>query len=46
MKVIHPTARNTSVDLAGRAFFGEQCLRLAQQGIQSGPERHVFGRLL
>ena len=46
LEVIHPAGTNSSIDVAGRAFFGEQCLQLALQGTTSGPERPVFGRFL
>lgn len=44
LEILHPARKNHSVDLAGRAFFGEHCLSLVRQGSQSGPERLVFGR--
>lgn len=44
LKVLHSAPRNKLVDTAGRAFFGEKCLALHLQGVQSGPERLVFGR--
>jgi hypothetical protein len=46
LEVIHAPDRNQFVDMAGRAFFGEQCLALMSQGTRSGPERPVFGRLV
>jgi hypothetical protein len=46
LEVIHAPDRNQFVDMAGRAFFGEQCLALMFQGTRSGPERPVFGRLV
>jgi hypothetical protein len=48
LSVIHcpSSGHGRDLNVAGRAFFGEQCLRMWLQGNKSGPERHVFGRLL
>ncbi len=46
LEVIHPADVNRAVDLAGRAFFGEQCVQMSLQGTRSGPHRQVFGRFL
>jgi hypothetical protein len=45
LKIIHPAQQNRFIDPIGRAYFGEKCLALLRQGVQSGPERPVFGRI-
>lgn len=46
LDIVHRPHLNSSMDFAGRAFFGEQCLQLLLQGKRTGPARQVFGRLL
>lgn len=45
LSIVHPP-RRADTDPARRAVLAERLLKMRSQGIEVGPERHVFGRIL